>query len=338
MDAALLGLDPLFLTNVKLTIHDLLQLQQTKEDLIGVYKLFDHKIKLADICGTIVAVERNNYTTDYTVDDGTGVVTCSYWSATETLDYKPLSLGTSVRIAGKISTYRDERQIVIYDIFPTMDPNQELQHFVQAILLRKEYEKPYELPIAFQSCVDDLVQQIQVNDEDQLVYSSQAKKVDTRAFEDAVLRFYKSRVVSTVRLEDAKGNAELKSMAKEILRNTPRNRPTQEQDISALFKAATDKWLKMGYIYRPGEDDKTFKVLDEEDLGKTIVEIIKEMSTLLPDKRSGVRDEYIRNAIGRDGAYPNLFHNSKIIGKVLDRLVEQSFIYPTGQSEYKAFM
>jgi len=51
-----------------------------------------------------------------TVDDGTGTITCIYWSATEKIDYSPLPLGTSVRITGKISTYRDERQIVIYDI------------------------------------------------------------------------------------------------------------------------------------------------------------------------------------------------------------------------------
>lgn len=36
MDAALLGLDPLFLTNVKLTIHDLLHLEKIHEDLIGM--------------------------------------------------------------------------------------------------------------------------------------------------------------------------------------------------------------------------------------------------------------------------------------------------------------
>lgn len=36
MDAALLGLDPLFLTNVKLIIHDLLNLERVNEDLIGM--------------------------------------------------------------------------------------------------------------------------------------------------------------------------------------------------------------------------------------------------------------------------------------------------------------
>ena len=37
MDTTLLGLDPLFLTNVKLIIHDLLNLEQANEDMIGMY-------------------------------------------------------------------------------------------------------------------------------------------------------------------------------------------------------------------------------------------------------------------------------------------------------------
>ncbi|GAN11151.1 CST complex subunit STN1 [Mucor ambiguus] len=283
MDAALLGLDPLFLTHVKLTIHDLLHLEQANEDLIGVYKLFEHKIKLADICGTIVAVERNNYTTNYTVDDGTGAITCSYWSATEKLDYKPLSLGTTVRITGKISTYRDERQIVIYDIYPTFDPNQELQHFVQAILLRKEYKKPYELPPLIKSCADDLVEQIQVDDEDQLVYSSQAKKVDIQAFEDALLQFYRSRSLTRVSWNEARDNAKLEEMAKEILERMPRNKSVKEGDKSAIFNKATDKWLKAGYIYKIGKDN-IYNVVDEEDLAKTIIRSIREMSKRLPDQ------------------------------------------------------
>ncbi|KAF1796748.1 hypothetical protein FB192DRAFT_1403485 [Mucor lusitanicus] len=336
MDAALLGLDPLFLTNVKLTIHDLLQLEQTNEDLIGVYKLFDHKIKLADICGTIVAVERNNYTTDYTVDDGTGTVTCTYWSAAEKLDYKPLPLGTSVRITGKISTYRDQRQIVIYDIYPTSDPNQELQHFVQTLLLKKEYEKPYEIPALMKPCATDLVEQIQIDDEDQLLYSSQVKKVDRAAFEGALLRFYKSRSLSTVTLDSAKDDRELHNMAMEILQRAPGNMPVNPSRVRDMFHEATDKWLKAGYIYRTGKDD-VYNVVDEEDLAMTMVKSIKEMSKQLPDQLSGIRVEYIVKSVIANGTYSKLYHNSQILYKVVDDLVEQSAIYPTGYKEYKIF-
>lgn len=108
---------------------------------------------------------------------------------------------------------------------PTFDPNQELQHFVQALLLRREYEKPYELPPQMIRCADALVEQIQVDNEDQLVYSSQAKKLDMRVFEDALLQFYKSRSVTKVSWDDARENAELKSMAVEILQRAVSNHP-----------------------------------------------------------------------------------------------------------------
>ncbi|KAL7314569.1 hypothetical protein PS15m_006125 [Mucor circinelloides] len=336
IDATLLGLDPLFLTNVKLTIHDVLDLEQANEDLIGVYKLFDHKIKLADICGTVVAVERNNYTTDYTVDDGTGTITCSYWSATEKIDYSPLPLGTSVRITGKISTYRDERQIVIYDIYPTLDPNQELQHFVQAILLKKEYEKHYNVPRQMEPHIQALVEQIQADDEDQLVYSSQAGKLDRRTFENALLRFYKSRSLTTVTFDSARDDEDLEKLAMDVYEKIHKTKPNRKQ-ISDMFRAATDKWLKAGYIIKEGRDN-IYNVVDEEDLAKAILRTIRDMSKQLPDQLSGIREEYIDIAISSDKTYSGLHYNSKIINKVMDDLVEQSLIYPTGHNEYKVFL
>ncbi|CEP10653.1 hypothetical protein [Parasitella parasitica] len=336
MDAALLGLDPLFLTNVKITIHDLLKLEQTDEGLIGVYKLFSHKIKLAEICGIVVAVERNSYTTNYTVDDGTGAITCSYWSTSERFDYKPFEIGTAVRITGKISTFRDERQIVIYDIYPTLDPNQELQHFIQAMLLKKEYEKEYELPEILKPNVQELVEQIQINDEDQLVYNSQTLKVDVSAFEDQVLQFLKGYSMPMFSKDAPRDNPELVQMA-ELVLTKQFDDPPKKSEITHLFTKALEKWLKEGYIVECGRDG-TYKVVDEEYLSKLILSSIKEMSKQYADKYSGIRIEYIIKSIGTDREYAGLVKNNKIIYKIVDHLVEQSLIYPTGHLEYKVFM
>ncbi|CAO3607477.1 unnamed protein product [Mucor fragilis] len=221
--------------------------------------------------------------------------------------------------------------------YPTFDPNQELQHFVQALLLRREYEKPYELPPQMIRCADALVEQIQVDNEDQLVYSSQAKKLDMRVFEDALLQFYKSRSVTKVSWDDARENAELKSMAVEILQRANKDRPAMQKEISDLFRQATDKWLKAGYIYKEKQDD-IYNVVDEEDLAKIIIRSIREMSKQLPDQLSGIRADYIAKAVIADERYSKLHHNSTIIDKVVDDLVEQSILYPTGYSEYKIFL
>ncbi|KAG2215829.1 hypothetical protein INT46_007452 [Mucor plumbeus] len=323
MDAALLGLDPLFLTNVKLIIHDLLNLERVNEDLI-------------DICGTIVAVERNSFTTNYTVDDSTGTITCSLWSAAEGYDYKPLEIGTAVRITGKISTFKDERQIAIYDIYPTLDPNQELQHFIHAILLRKEYAKEYKLPNVMKPHVQELIEQIQVDEQDQLGYNSQRKRVDKSTFEKAVLEFLRNHHVPMFSKDTARDNPTLTAMAVEILSNGRGKKPTK-MEITYLFTKAVEKLLKEGYIVEIGCNE-TYKVVDEEYLAEFIVKSIRDMSKQMPDKLSGIRLEYIIKSISADKEYASLSKNSNIIHKIVSDLVEQSLIYATGRNEYKVFM
>jgi len=97
-----------------------------------------------------------------------------------------------------------------------LDPNQELQHFVQAILLKKEYEKHYNVPCQMEPHIQTLVEQIQADDEDQLVYSSQASKLDRRTFENALLHFYKSRSLTTVTFDSARDDEDLEKLAMDV--------------------------------------------------------------------------------------------------------------------------
>lgn len=52
-----------------------------------------------------------------------------------------------------------------------------------------------------------------------------------------------------------------------------------------MFRAATDKWLKAGYIIKEGRDN-IYNVVDEEDLAKAILRAIRDMSKQLPDQLS----------------------------------------------------
>ena len=53
----------------------------------------------------------------FLVDDGTGTIECVLWLNSMKLDNnRPFELGTTIRIMGKISTVRDEKQITVYDL------------------------------------------------------------------------------------------------------------------------------------------------------------------------------------------------------------------------------
>jgi hypothetical protein len=102
---------------------------------------------------------------------------------------------------------------------PTLDPNQELQHFIHAILLRKEYAKEYKLPNVMKPHVQELIEQIQVDEQDQLAYNSQRKRVDKSTFEKAVLEFLRNHHVPMFSKDTARDNPTLTAMAVEILSN-----------------------------------------------------------------------------------------------------------------------
>ena len=83
------------------------------------------------------------------VDDGTGVLPCCQWRKKEDSDeglFIP-RLGQLVSIYGRVSEYRDEKQLTIQNIFPEEDPNVEPLHWMEVALLKKTvYSKPFVVP------------------------------------------------------------------------------------------------------------------------------------------------------------------------------------------------
>lgn len=89
------------------------------------------------------------YTHSTAVDDGTGVLPCCKWRKKEDSDeglFIP-RLGQLVSIFGRLSEYRNEKQLTITHLFPEDDPNIEPLHWMEVALLKKTvYSKPFVVP------------------------------------------------------------------------------------------------------------------------------------------------------------------------------------------------
>ena len=83
------------------------------------------------------------------VDDTTGVLLCCQWRKEKDSDeglFVP-KLGQLVSIFGRVSEFRNERQLTITTIFPEDDPNVEPFHWMEVALLKKTvYSKPFVVP------------------------------------------------------------------------------------------------------------------------------------------------------------------------------------------------
>lgn len=80
------GLDPLYLAHVKLCIKQFHSLPSYPE-LAGTARLYTHPILNVEIMGYVIGMEVKANMSLYTIDDGTGVVTCKLWHSKDVRDH-----------------------------------------------------------------------------------------------------------------------------------------------------------------------------------------------------------------------------------------------------------
>ena len=170
------GLDFYFQTYNKMYICDILSIEEYAI-FPGAYMYKNHPIYKVDIIGVVVRVDQNSKCFMYEVDDGTGVISCSCWKMSYTDQYRVnvesniyelpavlqnkfemmnktdesrnngYSLGNVINIRGKISTFRNKRQIVAANHKIVEDPMVQVFRMMELPKLYKmKYDKPFELP------------------------------------------------------------------------------------------------------------------------------------------------------------------------------------------------
>lgn len=170
------GLDFYFQTYNKMYICDILSIEEY-DIFPGAYMYKNHPIYKVDIIGVVVRVDQNSKCFMYEVDDGTGVISCSCWKMSYTDQYRinvksnshqlpavlqnkfemmnktdesrsnGYSLGNLIHIRGKISMFRNKRQIVAANHKIMEDPMAQVFRMMELPQLYKmKYDKPFELP------------------------------------------------------------------------------------------------------------------------------------------------------------------------------------------------
>lgn len=85
----------------------------------------------------------------FLVDDGTGVLGCTQWYLEDDSErglFIP-KLGQLVAVWGKLSEYRNQKQLTVTTIVEQNDPNAEPLHWLEVAYLKKTvYSRPFCLP------------------------------------------------------------------------------------------------------------------------------------------------------------------------------------------------
>ncbi|XP_050238534.1 CST complex subunit STN1 [Mercurialis annua] len=149
-------------THVKLLAADLLSLKQIRNFFSSSDPIsFSHTNKSfsrTEILGTVTSREHKpNRFLKFTIDDGTGCVTCILWLNQLTSPYfsrrstpsvrliaemathfaSIVKIGLVARVRGRITSYRGVIQITVADVVIERDPNTEILHWLQCIKLAR---------------------------------------------------------------------------------------------------------------------------------------------------------------------------------------------------------
>lgn len=142
------GLDPVFSARVKLNIADVMALQP-HPTVPEVYCISNHPVLSVHIMGDVVSIQKKSKMAKYEVDDGSGVISCTHWYLEQDSEeglFIP-TLGQLVSVWGKLSEYRNEKQLTVTTIVEHADPNVEPLHWLEVAQLKATiYRRPFSLP------------------------------------------------------------------------------------------------------------------------------------------------------------------------------------------------
>ncbi|KAK3752060.1 hypothetical protein QZH41_009162, partial [Actinostola sp. cb2023] len=108
------------------------------------YKSRGHIMSKVAVQGILVSVDEREKLVIYKVDDGTGIIACCCWRNTIKDSF---TLGQSVTVQGKITEYRNQRQLTVNSISVEENLNAESLFWLDVVnLTRTFYSIPFVLP------------------------------------------------------------------------------------------------------------------------------------------------------------------------------------------------
>ncbi|KAI8338361.1 hypothetical protein BC941DRAFT_422669 [Chlamydoabsidia padenii] len=322
MDPVILGLDPLMWTHVKLFIKDVIELVELP-DCTDIYCFEDHNIRNVELCGIIVAVEQTLTMLIYTLDDGTGTIVCTWWK--DSIDTEEMiSLGSCVRIFGLVTTFKENRQIKVYELDLITDPNWELIHALQVMALRRSnYQKTYDISSKVKQHIGTLKQEMKTKKVVPSITSHNPHLNRKQVFQQTLLELasIKYGTTTSFTLKEFTSDDDMYDLADQHIRQVTTEQPARrmvENLISDIFNASE----KEGYIIKT--DDDRYKLFDDYDMEQEVLDIIRS-SVNTSGKLGGVNHQYISTMIQHK--YER--QAKSVINNCINNMVEKSIIYKT---------
>lgn len=106
--------DSMFHAHVRLSIGTAVLLRPFPL-VTDVFNLCFHPVSLVELAGYVVRRVLRRARVEFTLDDGTGLISCTHWDAEADAESESLvHVGTFVRVHGKLKLFRGHHNITVY--------------------------------------------------------------------------------------------------------------------------------------------------------------------------------------------------------------------------------
>jgi hypothetical protein len=307
-----LGADTIFWASVHLFISDI---KTSKTSMGFFYKT--HPIQKVTIAGIVTSISIQASKFILEIDDGSDFINCLYWysdSEKKTCPFK-FQLGDLISLQGRISDFRDEIQIIIINFKVESDPNYELLHWASVLLLKKEYEIPFQIPLGLKNELTNLKE-------------FKSLKTETR---NEIKDFLKTIFESNIKIEfqQLKKRSDLLEFSRLYL-SSKENHEISDSQIELIIAKNTRLLTKEGFIYQKNEDTDTFELISLSNLGNFIIHSIKDLCT---KNLYGVSGDEIM-AILSSTCFKSV--PKPIVFGMLRELADMAKIHKVSANEYRA--
>ena len=251
------GLDPTFWSYMKLANMEILSLPEHEEHL-GCFLLGNRVVSKIHILGDVVSVHERERNIQFSVDDGSAVLLCVLWKNRDGADWEEtasgIRLGQVVRVMGKISVFREERQVSVVSWSHVTDVHAMCVHWLSVIKLHRDiYDQPASYPSA-QATVPAAVQKTSFTGE------------MSKGFAGVLEKFFKDdndgkgASVGTIQ-----GIPHLHCEALKVLRYTEPLTAEQTSFLQRLYISSLRQLVSKGVLFQSDINTEVYRVISIEE-------------------------------------------------------------------------
>ncbi|KAJ3088453.1 CST complex subunit STN1 [Quaeritorhiza haematococci] len=329
----------------------------TRSELLGkaekdVYLYKNHPIRKVEVFGLIVGVDERPAAVSYLVDDGSGIIPCLYWFPRSQLyetNRNVHQLGNLVRVTGRVSEFKGQRQITINNIYVENNVNLEPLFWAEVLELKQTvYNVPFRLPPNIQ---DEIVTRTLRASQD----SSKKVAVDSTEEQDKMTQnvmdrpeIHMSDLVTSIRLfveAHEMGEVFFREVLKEPVLVGIAKKPMKETEVNdhskstvhMRFSCAFLELVKEGVMYQKREAEDLYEIIGHDlNLGRDLLRIIQEEAASGYSGEDGILEETLILKLRLMQRY-KCIPRAKV-AQSLALLVESSDIYEVGYKHYKCLV